>query len=227
MFINENHISTYNARLLGRFIDPLEFENEMLTPDGSLNSIVYNTKLGRKTLRLSLEFYGTPSEILVNKSRFTKEALDNPEIRFKSIKDRVFEGYSTYMSIGEQNYLFETIDVDFVVIEKSESLIRNFTNQATIDLYCTMDTPAVIEITPNEDSNEIIIDGFTESIKVRNVKKGKTITIDGEDSLVIEDGANKFLDYDSWGFPILKVGRNDITISGNNNVRILYSPRWL
>ena len=227
MFINQKHISKYNARLLSRFIEPLNFQNEMLTPDGSLNSIIYNTKLGRKTLSVTIEFHGLAHEILDNKSRLTKEFLDDPVINFRAIPNRFFEGYVESMSIGEQNYLFETLDVSFIVVEKSEPLIRNFTNNVTIDLYSTMETPVVIEITPNEDAESLTITGFEEDITINNIKAGKAITIDSEYSIVIEEGVNKFPDYNSWGFPRLKVGRNNIHVSGNNNVRILYSPRWL
>ena len=138
MFINQKHISKYNARLLSRFIKPLNFQNEMLTPDGSLNSIVYNTKLGRKTLNVTIEFHGLAHEILDNKSRLTKEFLDNPVISFRAIPNRFFEGYVESISIGEQNYLFETLDVRFIVFEKSESLIMKFTNNVTIYLYSTI-----------------------------------------------------------------------------------------
>lgn len=227
MFINQKHISKYNARLLSRFIEPINFQNEMLTPDGSLNSIVYDTKLGRKRLVVSIEFYGLAHEILDNRSRLTKEFLDNPSISFRAIPNRFFEGYVESMSIGEQNYLFETLDASFTVVEKGESLIRNFTNNVTIDIYSTMETPVVIEITPQENADSLTISGFEEEIAISNVTAGKAITIDSEYSIVIEEGVNKFPDYNSWGFPRLKVGRNNISVSGNNNVRILYSPRWL
>lgn len=75
-----------------------------------------------------------------------------------------------------------------------------------------------------------IIDTQSKSIQINNITVNNIsgqIVIDGMDSLVQQDGKNKFADCDMVSFPILYPGNNEITITGNATVVIQYYPVYV
>lgn len=227
MIINNKNITQYGAKLLRRVIQPTSISYDLLTPDTSLVDIVGKRKYGLKNLQIQLEFYGERSQVELNKSRLIGEILNEPVIQFNNIPNRVYRGYVETLSVINQNYIFETLELSILVSESSKTIESEFEKEIEIILSSTMETPAILEITPKADLNSITIDGFEDFIKLNNLKKGKPVIIDGQSLLVTEDGQNKFKDYDSWGFPKLKVGSNKITVTGNVHNKITYNPRWL
>lgn len=109
----------------------------------------------------------------------------------------------------------------------SDEEIIAVNNEDTIILPSTADTPVKLIVNPISSISEIEIKGFGEDITLSNLVEGKEVIIDGEKGLVTEEGQNKWNDYDSWGFPKLSPGENQISISEDIEITIKYSPRWL
>lgn len=75
-----------------------------------------------------------------------------------------------------------------------------------------------------------IIDTPNSSLKVNNITINNIsgqIVIDGMESLIQQDGVNKFADCDMVSFPTLSPGNNQIEISGTAKVVIQYYPIYL
>ena len=117
---------------------------------------------------------------------------------------------------------------DYVSVNVSES--------GTITAETNYETPCIIEITPLNDNTSLTITGVArdpvtgedESVTVKNLKKGKTVILDGESCTVTQEGANKYPDTDFWEFPSLLPGENEITLSNTlNTVKIKYRPRYI
>ena len=109
----------------------------------------------------------------------------------------------------------------------SDEEIIAVNDEDTIILSSTADTPVVLSIIPDTNISELTIAGFGEDITLSNLVAGYEVIIDGEKGLVTEEGQNKWNDYDSWGFPKLSPGENEISYTGNVNITAIYSPRWL
>lgn len=109
----------------------------------------------------------------------------------------------------------------------SNEEVTTISNGDTIILNSTADTPIKLSIMPDTNISELEIKGFGEDITLSNLVEGKEVIIDGEKGLVTEEGQNKWNDYDSWGFPKLSPGENQISISEDIEITAIYSPRWL
>lgn len=227
MIINNKSIREFGANLLSRYIHPTRISYNLLTPDDSLVNVVGKRRYGQKQLQVSIEFYGSRAQIELNKSMLMQEILNEPVVQFDNIQNKKYIGYVDTIMILDQHYMFEVLEFSMQVHEESHEIENRFDSNIDIHLSSTMETPAIIEITPLADIGSVKVDGFDEDIIIRNLKKGVPVIIDGKRMLVTEEGVNKFKDYDSWIFPSLKIGMNNIKVSGNTSNRIIYSPRWL
>lgn len=89
-------------------------------------------------------------------------------------------------------------------------------------------SPAIVEIIPTINLIDFNVNGFGEEFLIKNLTAGKKIIINSEDGTVMEDGLNKFHDFEGWGFPVLYSGENTITFSTTNaDINIKYKPRWI
>lgn len=88
----------------------------------------------------------------------------------------------------------------------------------------------------SHDYNTLVISGLSRDtqtgealdIEIRNTTPGKTISIDGETGLILEDGAVKIDDVDIWSLPTLQPGENVITTNNNwLGVAVHYNPRFM
>lgn len=65
-------------------------------------------------------------------------------------------------------------------------------------------------------------------IEISNITPGKTITIDGETGLIMEDGEPKIDDVEIWALPTIQPGENQITTNNNwLNIMVRYEPRFM
>jgi phage-related protein len=102
-------------------------------------------------------------------------------------------------------------------------------NTKTINVPGNLQTAAIVEVTPSINIIDLTITGLGESFTIKNLTAGQKVIINGEDCTVIQNGVNKFGDFDGWEFPKLNPGANTITFSKNScdvNIKIKYKPRW-
>lgn len=228
MFINDIPISEYGAKLLSRKISSAEIDIKTFWPRNAMRPYIgKNPKYYYKNLELEIEFQGSANEIEINKSRLIK-ALTSASVAFKAL-EHIYTGTIDKTSSGTQEYGFEVLRVDMVVFEHEEMQSISISSQSsTIYLESNEITPAVIYLLPSADIPSLTLEGLGESIEIKNLTSGIEVIINGEDGSVTQAGENKWLDYDSWSFPKLMPGENEITISSPSaTLRVEFSPRWV
>lgn len=227
MYINNRNISEYNARVLDLKINPSDFEVNVFWSKNSLDPIVDNDiKHKGKPLIVTLRLFGDRQEIARNKSNIVKDmAISN--LRFNELYNE-YKGYITGVSLVDSKNSFETISIKMRVIEQEDEKVIEFNNNIKLILNNTETTPCTLELTPTQNLVDATITGLGEDIIIKNLTKDKKIVIDGEKGLVLEDDANKWKDYDSWSFPKLSPGENNININKVSiNAKLSYKARWI
>lgn len=172
--------------------------------------------------------------ILERNISYLRNELDNSTIFYSDLElyhDVIVLGFE----IEEENY--DVLENKYMAVLKvalychkkyGEKVEIVGDKKTTIMLEGSVETPCVLELTAGRDIDEINITGLEDDIKLYNLTKDKKIIIDGEKRTVTGDGENKFLDYNSWGFPKLKPGINEIEIDSSDvEIIIRYSPSWI
>lgn len=226
MYINNKSINdNYNAELLSRLITPSDFEVKEYWGTASLSPIIFDdVKFGYKSMKLVVEFKGSENEIAVNKSRLLSDIIIS-DVNFKALEN-TFKGYVVNTSIKDKVRGFETLEINMNVIEESREIKNTFNTNTTIILSSTLETPCILKLEPAQDIGTLTITGLGEDITIINLKTGKEIIIDGVKGIIKQAGENNFSNYDSWGFPYLNIGENNITLSENIKTTLTYKPRW-
>lgn len=228
MFINDTPLSDYGAKLLSRSISPAEIDIRTFWPKNAMRPYVGSkARYYYKTLELELELKGSANEIEINKSRLIK-ALTSASVAFNKL-EHIYTGVIDKARAGAQVNGYEVLKVDMLVFEHEEVQSINIASQSsTIHLASNETTPAVIYLLPSADTPYLTLEGFGETIEIKNLTSGIEVVINGEDGTVKQAGENKWLDYDSWSFPKLTPGANEITISSPSvTLRVDFSPRWV
>lgn len=229
MHINNKHLSEYGAKLLDRHIYLSEMKIDSFWPEGSISPYIGDEiKYKYKTLVVDIEFKGNPNDIEQNKSRLLKE-MSISTIKFAKI-DNFYSGHIAGTGIKSKVTGFEVVTITMFVIEHEEEIINTFNRSETTAIYLHSNaiTPVILEVKPSINLVTATITGLGEDITLKNLTAGQMVTIDGEKGLVTENGQNKWLDYDSWGFPKLEPGENKITVDRVTlDITIKYKPRWI
>lgn len=148
--------------------------------------------------------------------------------------ERRFMAYAT--GNGEEKTLSKTkylAEFSFDGYWFSDQVEVRLQNEATVEFEAqgNRTPPCKVTIIPDEDIDELTITGFAEVMTLRNLPRGATIIIDGENGIVTQDGANKFEDFDGWDFPYLNVKNgkmNAITFGTSKcDITITYNPMWI
>lgn len=227
MYINNKSIKHYKARLLGLQILPSSFQVDSFWGKDSLTPILNNDiKIKSKSLKLKVRFFGTNKEISINKSKFIDD-ISISILQFHKL-DNEYNGYVTNIRLSDKTHHYETIEIEMEVLEEEQENIVEFSKHITLHLQNTGKTPCILELTPTQNLADVTITGLDDDITINNLTKGKKITIDGEKGTVLEEGKNKWPDYDSWSFPKLFPGENNITINKTSvNAKLKYKARWI
>src|SRR5699024_1683047 len=231
MFINNQYIDKYHSFLVSYQIGVMnevinlgQFKNKYIKEGKGIEGFPIDLKIGIK---------GNDLEELEERISCLVANLNNSQIKFK---DSLFYYDVIITSTNINEYSFDimedkemtTLEFTLFANDKYENKTSTtISNNDIITLQSTAKTPVKLELIPNENVEEIGIKGFGEDITVKNLTKDKKVIIDGEKGLVTEEGQNKWNDYDSWGFPKLSPGENEISISEDIEITAIYSPRWL
>lgn len=226
MIINDKMLSEFKARLKSRNIFPARQELYTFIGDNSLTPFIADEVKDReKLILLQIKFYGDFNERERYKSLLYKE-LTKCKLKF-SKEELTYEGYIVDTSPGNLNHHAETMDFLINAVAYERQVVIELKNSSKVILSSTAETPVKLIIKPNENIQELELMGFGEDIKISNLTQGSNVIIDGIRGLVTEEGQNKWLDYDSWGFPKLIPGENEITFNANVTIAATYNPRWL
>lgn len=227
MYIDNSGLENYNARLLSRSILPSTFEVRNFWGRNSLSPIVNeNVKRRYKKLLISVEFKGSPEEIEVNKSRLIRD-ITISEVRFNSLPN-IYEGNVSTIELIEQVSGYESHSIELNVIELEDEREVSFSNSTIVIVNSTDVTPCILELTSAASVSNVLISGLGDDIMIKNMVAGKKIAINGIKGTVTQEGINDWLNYDSWGFPKLLSGENNISINKSNvSAKLIYKARWI
>ena len=227
MYINNKSLKSYDARLLNRTILPSTFEVRAFWGRNSLSPIINNNVKRRyKKLLLEIEFKGSPELIETNKSRLIKD-ITISTMRFNSLP-HIYEGNVSTIELMSKVSGYESHSIDVNVLELEDERVLEFNNEIKVFLSNTDITPCILELKSTVSASNVLVTGLSDDIKIKSITPNKTIRIDGINGLVLEDGLNNWLNYDSWGFPKLHPGENNINISNANvSAKLVYKARWL
>ena len=225
MLINNTDTVEYNATLLDRDIG----NADIITIEDWENNWIEPFRYGQyfKYIPINCEFeIDTNSDEIAIKdiSKLIKESA-TAILKFDDLP--LF--YEGYLESHEKEKIIRgkyIVNLSWKCKHAFESeIIATITATKTINLTSTAKTPVIIEINPTENRKIANIKGFREDIIIKNITQGKKIIIDGEKGLTTENGQNKWLDYDSWGFPKLEPGPNEIIT--DIPITVKYKPRWI
>lgn len=237
MYINGINISKYNAVLLDRKIYPTEIIKDIFVPDLNPGGVVVGESIGRKKLYFSLEFFGTKSEIQNNKSKVINdlrgEGLKEVVVKFSKIKDKVFTGYITNSNIGEDNYLYESLEVSMLVYEEGKEIVLPINGDSlTFNIGGTLSTPLVIQVYPTQESITLVVNEVT--VKINKLLVGELMEYNSRSKRIFQSGdysgknLMEYAEFTKNPFGKLWPGTyNFIHTVGVSTGVVCYSERWL
>lgn len=232
MYINNKHISNYNISLLEtergikrQKIDLGKFNNNYTKNKKTVDGFEYYIRVLIKADNNTLL-----EKHISNLSKLISECAIQ-EAGFDFIYDCILESENIekYDYDIMENKEMAIIQYNFFVKNKfQQEKVIEFKNNIKLILNNTETTPCTIELTPTQDLVDATITGLGEDIIIKNLTKDKKIVIDGEKGLVTENGLNKWKDYDSWSFPKLSPGENNISINkASIDAKLSYKARWI
>lgn len=228
MLINGVDISNFNAKLLKRNIQT----SEMIIYDDWLDNALGPLYFGKtekfKKIEIKLLVQDKNDEKALTSISNLMKQLSKSTLKFNDLSYY----YDCTISNNEHRRIIKgEYEVDAELKSgfayKLEEIIV-ITGTTNIYVPGNKETPAIVEIAPTINLIDLNISGLGEDITIKNLTANKTITIDGEEGKITEEGQNKYKDYDSWGFPYLCPGKNLISIDKDNvEVKIKYKSRWI
>lgn len=144
-------------------------------------------------------------------------------------KDTYFKCEPAPLKIEETGFndmLYVTSEFNCIEHEK-EKTVTSSERSFSFDVSGNIKAPAIVEIIPDVTVNNLVITGLGEEIIIKNVVGGKTTIIDAEEGTVTQDGINHYKHYESWDFPCVSVGTNNVSLNQTGvTVNIKYKARW-
>ena len=206
MKINNIDSDSINLNLIDREIIEAEIINNSEWLDNSLEPITENLIFKYKLIKLEFLIEENTEDLAIKKISKLTEMLSDAVLKFDdlsmSFKGQLDSIESDKITIGKYS-----VYIDFKSgFGYDSEITKTITNTGSITLDSTMDTPVILEVTANKNIPALTITGLGEDIVLYNVKNNIPIIIDGNSKIVNEN-------YESWGFPKLKTGVNNIVTS--------------
>lgn len=219
--INGYPLEMFEAHLLNYTVGACEYSNGYFVPTNSMFPVKLKGNKGIRPITLELDFEGDSlKNITTNISNFTAMLQKGAEI----ILPDGFHYTCSYDSTTEPEEKAPWImQVKFSLSGCRHRAMETatLTESGTISVDGNNETPAIIKIIPNENTQEVTVNGIT----VSNITD--TVIIDGINKTVMENGVNVYANTNLTKFPVLQNGYNSIEISGNAIVEISYYPIFL
>lgn len=224
MFVNNVDVSIYKARLLTKQPKTGAIVSYREWLRGAIQPILSGQDIQDAPLILDIYVKGdTEQETQENISNLVAQfkkctiKFDELDFYFDCVLDSVDSNRVTKLKYQLTfNLICSCKYKDTITIQ------ANAVASITINNPGNLEAPEVIEITPNVNIGSITVGDFT----INNLTAGKMVIVNTEDWTVLENGINKYGDFDG-DFPTLEPGTNTITISNTScNVLIKFKPRW-
>lgn len=225
MRINKRNFLEFNMKVNSFTYQPFTVNREVFQPEGSIRPILGKKVLTPKPMQLVAEFR-SKKDI----SDFFSELLSHDE-NIIDIGDNYY--YRCYLSklnqpVSEYWQGWYRVKIPLLVIQEGNRR-KLLLNKKENRIYVAGNwmTECVFEITPNENMDDVIIDGNV----IRKLYAGKTVYLDGEQKKIYSSTEpNKYVDckLKQNSFPILQPGKQLIVMSSDKvNVMLKYTPIFL
>ncbi len=215
--INGQRLGVWDAQIVSYTVGACDYSNGYLLPPRSVFPVGLDGNIGLRPVVLDLDFEGTAHQITKNISNLTVLLQQGVEILlpdgfyyrcvFKSASDAVEKApwikrcKFTLYGLCHDNIHSETLsESGYIIVEGNR------------------ETPVIYEITPAQGATEVTVNGITVS------EISGTVTINGIEKTVMQDGVNKFADTNITKFPSLLPGNQQITVVGSATVKVSYYP---
>lgn len=223
MWINDKDFNHFHMKVNSFSFQPMDASITMFQPEKSIYPIIGATTLTPKKMKFVAEFRDK-----LDISNFISEILNHKE-NVINIDDGFLYHcyYSGDSSVSEYWNGWYRLTVSFMTIQTGfmvKQRLKNGQNRLTVK--GNWETECIYEIDPLSDQAEITIDG----IKIKNLKKGIVLYLDGIAKKVYTDvDQNRYSDciLPKNRFPVLRAGTVTIEIKGNVNVLLKYYPIYV
>lgn len=220
--VNETRLKDFNAHLLEYPVGPCEFSENYMLPDARIIPVSIKSRVRLRTIDLKIDFEGeTAHDIALSISKFTAELSGEVHL---SLPDG-FQYWCAFTSASTPKEVAPWIQqATFSFVGFRHIRKKTFKLNSSCDVFIegNVETPAIVKITPGEDTTEVTFNGIT----ITNLEN--SVTIDGVYTTVKDElGANKFADTNMTEWPKLYPGSMTIGIVGNATVEVSYYPIYL
>lgn len=223
MYIDNENIIKYGARLAEYVVGGTILENNNLA--GKLSILYFSQRPKCRHLSITLTFEaGTRGAVTERVSSLTALLLGQHEIR---LPDGFY--YTSILSddgIGEAVQLIDNwfeVTFRFTAVQHKELETVVLTAPGSFFAGGTAETYCIYELSPNRTLDSFTVNG----IKITNMVGGKIFLIDGINKKVFEDGGNAFQKASLIDFPTVHPGLNEISMSTNIPIKIMYYPTFV
>jgi phage-related protein len=229
--VNNIDISTFNAVLLIQDIEPASVTIYTDWLRKGLNPIYTGKSEQFRQLNLSFLIRDTDRAACLTDISNLLAALEVSTLFFDNLPfyyDCTINGVPKITSSNDRKFqVAVTLQAAYAYLQ-AQTITLNGISQ-TINNEGNLSTPAIVTLTPSENLSSVILTGLsTNPITVNSLTENTAVVIDGEQCLVIENGANKFSDTDMWEFPSLQPGANVISINNSNiTVQLEYKAKFM
>lgn len=229
MYINEIDIQRYEARQVNVVIGNHAITNASQWPRGSLSPVLESNHIGMKPIKVVMSVRGDGREkICDNVSKILSLLLEPVTL--------ILDGFTHKFRAALKNHDHKetcmrrwhvlTLQFEGYELGLEEEVSATGTSISVVNAG-NLISPCIIEVTSATDLDELTLEGLSTPITIYNLSAGKTVTIDGESGLMLEDEVNKFPEMDIDELPYLFPGEAVITSSAEVTVTIKHSPRYM
>ncbi len=232
MKINSIDIKKFNAKQMKVVFQPASRQTKAEWNQGQKLPTEYETTIGFSTLKVSIYFKGSSrSSVQRNIAEFLALINGAVDIELDHYKGK-YKGFlkndPTTSDTKELNK--KTLNLEFkgYMFDDEIKVVVNGNEKKEVQLVGARNAPCVLEIHATDDVSDMIIKGFgNDDIVVSELKKDKTLIIDGVLGIATIDGLNAFDVVDIWEFPYI-ANRTMIQMSSRNaEMTIRYNPMWV
>lgn len=221
MYINNEHISKYGAKLLDYTVGGGSLENNYFANGPMIK--LFSQKPGCKKLTITLTFEAADRRDTTRQvSRLTALFQGQNELL---LPDRFY--YTSILEgIGDTTQLMPTwfeVPFSFLCIQHDELQTVTMTSPGNYYAGGTMETGCIWEIISTVARTNFKINGIT----IKRLVANRPFIIDGIHSKVIEDSGNAFQQTDLIDFPKTVPGKNAMTWSHAATVLVKFYPTYI
>lgn len=221
MLIGTYDIAESNARQWKVTFGHTDVDNGSEWIKGSPLPSFYNSQKKLKSIVIEMNVYGSNRNDIINNISTIISKLYNPVELTLDNYEHKFYGVMTRHSEAETvQDRWHKLTIDFACVEYGNTETQNISQKTSfvIDNIGNEETPVKITINPTIGYPELVINGLCRKkngenlpIKIKDVRIGNPVIIDGEKGLITKNGIITSKNVELWKVPTLLAGQNEIT----------------